>query len=288
MFFGDLVERLSRFAPDILRALWELVWAGEVTNDTLQPLRSLVIGGERERRRGVRISRSLPGSEGRWSLLRYQPVTETVRRTALVQKLLLRQGVVMREALKAEGISGGFSAVYEVLKVMEEAGRVRRGYFVEGLGAAQFVEPGMEERLRACRAISESGSTHLLASTDPASPWGAALAWPPSNGPQPTRSTGSQVIIAGDGRLLAWVSRRGTSVVTFLRDAGPDRSTDAHQIVQTLEEPLQRAERRAILIEAVDGQPPHRSELGDALTAAGFQSSSRGSYKRAPLKIADF
>src|SRR5262249_46587894 len=149
------------FPPEILAALWDLVWAGEVTNDTLAPLRGYLRGsaGEEKDRRerrgrsllGMRSRRAgPPGSEGRWSSAaraRDTP-TETERRTALVRSLLERHGVLTREAVHAEEVPGGFSAVYDVLKAMEDAGKVRRGYFVAGLGATQFALPGADDELR--------------------------------------------------------------------------------------------------------------------------------------------
>src|SRR5262249_46700965 len=151
----DLVAATGAFSPDLFAALWELVWAGEVTNDTFAPLRSRLRGGpgteagrsgaDRSRRDARRLGRQLrggfrprragpPGSEGRWSMIfrgaRVRPASETERRAALTSMLLDRHGVLTREAVHAEGIGGGFSAVYDVLKAMEEAGRVRRGYFI--------------------------------------------------------------------------------------------------------------------------------------------------------------
>ncbi|HEY4119772.1 MAG TPA: crosslink repair DNA glycosylase YcaQ family protein, partial [Byssovorax sp.] len=207
LFFADLTSLSGAFPPDVLGALWELVWAGEVTNDTLAPLRSYLAGAPKQTGRDRRTARGLrgaaeagsalglaraataaggrragpPGSEGRWSLVRRPRAaapSETERRAALTRALLDRHGVVTREAVQAEGIEGGFSAVYEVLKAMEEAGRVRRGYFVEGLGATQFALPGADDRLRALREAPREPGVVVLAATDPANPYGAALAWP--------------------------------------------------------------------------------------------------------------
>ena len=212
LFFSDLQVETGAFSRDLLSTLWTLVWAGEVTNDTLVPLRALIAEPETRRHRSHR-GRPLgsrrtgpPGSEGRWSLLprlagthtlayhspdktpdgedrvtasRKRGVpSETERRTALAAQLLDRYGVLTREAVHAEGIAGGFAAVYEVLKAMEERGRVRRGYFAAGLGATQFALPGADERLRALRLPPEESTTLILAATDPANAYGAALPWP--------------------------------------------------------------------------------------------------------------
>jgi len=279
-FFHDLTRTVGGFPHDVLQALWELIWAGEVTNDTLQPLRSLARGGEPDRKRGVRVSRILPGSEGRFSLLHYQPVSEAERRLALVERLLLRHGVLVREAIKAEGIVGGFSTIYEVLKAMEDTGRVRRGYFVEGLGAAQFVQPGMDERLRGEREPRSELTAVLLASTDPASPFGLSLPWPEQAGARPMRAHGANVVIASDGRVLAWLARKERSVASFARTEDSDRAQDMGLIVKTLRRALDNGQRRAFLIARIDGDEAERTELGAALMSAGFQSTSRGLLKR--------
>src|SRR5262249_49071337 len=152
-----------------------------------------------------------PGSEGRWSLLpmaragSLQP-TETERRMALARTLLERYGVLTREAVHAEGIAGGFSAVYDVLKALEDSGRIRRGYFVAGLGATQFALPGADDRLRALRDPSDEPRTFVLAATDPGNPYGAAIPWPEREGARPQRAAGAQVVLR-DGVLVAWAGR---------------------------------------------------------------------------------
>jgi len=281
VFFFDLAKAVEAFPPDVLEALWELVWAGEVTNDTLSPLRSRARGGEPDRKRGIRTSRVLPGSEGRWTLLHYGEVSQTKRQTTLVSSLLGRHGVLVREALKAEDIQGGFSAVYEVLRAMEDAGRVRRGYFVEGLGATQFAHGGAEELLRSERESSMGEVARLLAATDPASPWGAALPWPAREGARAMRSDGANVVLAPDARLLAWLGRKERSVLTFFASESREAERDAALVAEALSRSLLARERVAYLIAAVDGEEVERSRLGKALLAAGFQSTSRGYLKRA-------
>ena len=191
LFFPDLVAETGAFAGDLVAALWDLVWAGEITNDTLAPLRSLLAGTApkaRTPRPGPVLSlppAGPPGSEGRWFLVPAprKPPTDTERRAALSRALLERHGVLTREAVAAEGIAGGFSTVYPVLKAMEEAGQVRRGYFVAGLGATQFALAGADDRLRGEREAPEpeAARTLVLAATDPANPYGAALRWPASS-----------------------------------------------------------------------------------------------------------
>jgi ATP-dependent helicase Lhr and Lhr-like helicase len=281
VFFFDLAKSVEAFPPDVLEALWQLVWSGEVTNDTLAPLRSRAKGGEPDRKRGVRTSRVLPGSEGRWALLQYGATTGTKQKMALVSTLLARHGVLVREALRAEDIQGGFSAVYEVLRAMEDAGRVRRGYFVEGLGATQFAHGGSEELLRSEREPSSPEGARLLAATDPASPWGAALAWPAREGARPMRADGANVVIAPDGRLIAWLGRKERTVLTFFASEQRDAEHDALLVAELLSRSLAQRDRQAYLIAAVDGEDVARSQLGKALLGAGFQATSRGYLKRA-------
>src|SRR5213076_545339 len=126
-----------------------------------------------------------------------------VNRTAAVHgratALLERYGVVTREGVAAEDFGGGFSAVYHVLKAMEEAGRIRRGYFVAGLGAAQFALPAAVDLLRSMRELPDAPRTAVLAATDPANPYGGIVKWPEivaaDVGRGPTRSVGSLVIL---------------------------------------------------------------------------------------------
>ncbi len=301
LFFADLVTATGAFAHDLLGALWELAWAGEVTNDTFAPLRSYLrgdAGRETRPRRSTLRSPVLkaaahaafrsrragpPGSEGRWSLTArpaVRPPTETERRAALARALLERHGVLTREAVAAEGVSGGFSAVYEVLKALEEAGRVRRGYFVAGLGATQFALPGADDRLRAVREPSEAGDALVLAATDPANPFGAALAWPEraGDGARPQRAAGAYVVLL-DGALVAWIGRGG-GVMTFLPEGEPERGHAAAALARALAALVDGGRRRAVLLSDIDGAPPAQSALAPALRAAGFSPTLRGYFKR--------
>ncbi len=289
LFFGDLVSATKAFPNDVHAALWTLVWSGEVGNDTLTPLRSM-LGGMRKassRTRGrVFRSRRLgpPGSEGRWSLLPDPTAarTETERRTALARQLIERHGILTREAAAAEGISGGWSTVYPVLKAMEEAGKIRRGYFVSGLGAAQFAVPGAEERLRARRSSGDSVSEPLLiAATDPANPYGAALPWPDREGARAQRAAGSQVVLQ-DGELLAFIGRSQQTVLTFFPPTEPERTHAAEAVARALAAWVDRGGRRALLIAKIDSDEPRSSILAPHLTKAGFAASRRGFLKRRP------
>jgi ATP-dependent helicase Lhr and Lhr-like helicase len=306
LFFSDLARETGAFPRELVDALWDLVWAGEVTNDTLAPLRAYVRGpAARDSRRQFR-GRSFrsrragpPGSEGRWSLLpsplagdsrgggpgeppgpRLAP-TDTERRAALTMSLLERYGVLTREAVHAEDVSGGFSTVYPVAKAMEEAGRVRRGYFVAGLGAAQFALPGADDRLRALRNPPEELQTLVLAATDPANPYGAAIAWPEREGARPQRIAGAQVILA-DGCLVAWIGRAERNLLTFLPESEPERTETARAIALALASLVTGGRRRALLVAKIDGEDPAQSDLAVHLREAGFLPGSRGYLKRTP------
>lgn len=304
LFFSDITALTGAFPQDLLQALWDLVWAGEATNDTLSALRKVVHGSASERRRGppprpaYRLRRlGPPGSEGRWSLLpdlwgglkeqvaqgmleetAASPPDETARRAALVRSLLERHGVLTREAVHAEEIAGGFSAVYEVLKAMEEAGRARRGYFVEGLGAAQFALVGAEDRLRALRDPPEHPEAAVLASTDPANPYGAALPWPERPGVRTARSAHTQVVLV-DGALAAYVGKDARTVALFLPDAEPERGRTALAAARALAE-LVSPLRRTLLIGQLDGEDASASPLRPVFEQAGFHATGQGLFLR--------
>jgi ATP-dependent Lhr-like helicase len=303
-FFHEMQSELQVYPRDLLAALWDLVWAGEVTNDTLSPLRSRLRGDpERDTRRletplrGISARRTpLPGSEGRWSLLGKPGGSATERATALARSLLARHGVLTREAVHAEGFEGGFSSVYGVLKAMEESGRVRRGYFVEGLGATQFALPGAEERLRALREPSEfsGGSANsrgalssavatILAATDPANPYGATLAWPERDGAHPQRAARAQVVLR-DGELLAVISRGERGITTYLPKDEPMRSAALGLLARTFSAMVEAGRRRAILISRIDGIDASDSPLAPAFVAVGFTAGQKGLFKRRPLE----
>jgi ATP-dependent Lhr-like helicase len=225
---------------------------------------------------------------------------ETERRTALARSLLDRYGIVTREAVHAESIAGGFSAVYEVLKAMEDAGRVRRGYFIAGRGGAQFALPGADDRLRARREPDDAPMTIVLAATDPANPFGASLPWPERagsvpaeplamtaeprddpRGARPQRAAGALVVIR-DGALLAWVGRSEQALLTFLPTREPARAASSRALATALAELVTSGRRRAVLLSTIDGADSEASPVAPDLFAVGFIASSKGLFKRAP------
>ena len=281
--FWNGVRAASPEASDteLLTALWDLVWAGEVTNDSLAPLRALLnskgtraarpTGPARGRPRPGRLTRiGPPLGAGRWSLVAplLQPApSATVAAHATALQLLDRYGVVTREAVLAEGVHGGYAGVYGVLKVLEERGQTRRGYFVDGLGAAQFSLPGAVDRLRSMREGSDLLQT--LAATDPAQPYGAAIAWPQSPG-RPARSAGA-VVISRAGVPLVWFDRRSHHVVTF-----PLAADDAGW-AEALAALVKEGRARSVDVRKVNGEAiTPSSPWATALVAAGFTEGYKG------------
>jgi ATP-dependent Lhr-like helicase len=275
---------------ELLGALWDLVWAGEVTNDSLAPMRAYVRGaGARRPARGAagrsRGARPRPGrlsqlgppaGAGRWSLVAalLQPApSPTELAHARATQLLERHGVLTREAALAEGIAGGFAAVYGVLKVLEERGQARRGYFVSGLGAAQFALPGAVDRLRDVREAPVDGEAPLvLSATDPAQPYGAALAWPETAG-RPARSAGALVVLAA-GTPLVWFDARARHLVTFAGAVDDSRWAEALAML------VKDGRLRTAEVRKVDGEPLAPGPVDSALAAAGFAEGYRGRILR--------
>jgi ATP-dependent Lhr-like helicase len=273
LFFAEIARALGVFPKDALEALWDLVWASEVTNDTLEPLRTMGRAGKREREsrraRVLRHSRpnTPPGSEGRWSLRRSRWESDpspTEKRTAAARALLERYGLVLREAAGAEALPSGFGYVYDVLRAMEEQGRVRRGYFVAGRGATQFALPGAEERLRT--KPEDEPAPLFLAATDPANPYGSLVPWPASKGAQ--RAPGARVVLVG-GKPLAWIARGGTHVVTFLPPEEPDATHAAEMLARAIADDATRRGRSA-MVATIDDIPALESPLARAFAEAGF------------------
>ena len=306
----------------VLAALWDLVWAGEVTNDSFAPLRALVGGRKgrsgsgaagarasaRRRPRPGRLTRlGPPEAAGRWSLvapLLLPPATPTEAAHARAKQLLDRYGVLTREAALGEGAEGGFAGVYPVLKALEERGQVRRGYFVSGLGAAQFALPGAVDRLRSVREAAERGfgehdrgpaEVLVLAATDPAQPYGAALPWPEravpapdppapagrsgasSGRPRPSRSAGAFVVLV-DGEPAVFLERGGRSLVLFpaaTADGADEGWADG------LTRLVKDGRLRSLEIAKVDGAPVADSPAAEALRRAGFVDGYRGLVFRA-------
>jgi ATP-dependent Lhr-like helicase len=182
-------------------------------------------------------------------------------------QLLERHGVLTREAVVAEGIPGGYTAVYAVLRALEESGRVRRGYFVDGLGAAQFALPGAVDRIRELRDAPAEASVHVVGAADPAQPYGAALAWPESAG-RPARVSGAYVVLA-NGDAAAYLERGARTLLTF--PGGSDGSW-----VDAVASLVKDGRLRRIELTRIDGAPAVESPFADALRTAGFVEGYRG------------
>jgi ATP-dependent Lhr-like helicase len=286
----------GRRAPDareLLDAIWQLVWSGRITNDTFAPLRAL-----RWKRRDRPAGRPRPGTlrmgppeaAGRWSLvseavatavaLGGEPPSETTRRHALASLLLDRQGVVTRDGVAAEGTVGGFGTVYPILRELEDHGRVRRGYFVEGLGGAQFALPGVVDRLRAARGDASDGldgspspGIVVLAATDPANPYGAALAWPAAtDGATLARAAGAHVALL-DGRPILYLERGGRSLHTLPDAAAPGAFEAGLEALAGL---VADGRMRALEIGRVDGLSPADTPWRGRLEAVGWRAAYRG------------
>ncbi|HWA75893.1 MAG TPA: DEAD/DEAH box helicase [Polyangiaceae bacterium] len=274
LFFVDLLRRVGGFPRDLLNAIWDLVWAGEVTNDTLAPLRSLRVEQKRPRGRPEPRARRpvLPGSEGRWSLVRRDTAPSVAeQRTARALLLLDRYGVVSREVVNADGL-GNFAELYPVFKAMEEAGKLRRGYFISGLGGAQFARPGADERLR--QKPEPKARAVVLAATDPANPYGAALPWPEAE-PRPQRTPGAAVVLF-QGRLLAYLAKSERALSTFLEVEEPAHGQQLAALLTALQSLIGPQKRRGVLLGTIDRVEAQRSPLAAAFIAAGFAPGAAG------------
>ncbi len=278
MFWVDLLEETSLDAEAALPALWELVWAGEVTNDAWTPLRA---GRRYESRRPQRLPRrfsrtrgaGITATQGRWSPTAglFPGIPE---RRALAELLLERQGIVTRDGVRGEGIPGGYSAVYAELKDLETIGACRRGYFVEGLGGAQFALPGAVERLRELRA-EEEPEPLVLAAADPAQPYGAALPWPKRAGARAARVAGAQVVLLG-GEAALFVERGGRTLVP-LRE--PDEEW-LRPAIAALVAHVRDSGGKRLAVERFDGRPVTETEAMPLLVEAGFLAGPRRAVLR--------
>ncbi|MEJ7792451.1 MAG: DEAD/DEAH box helicase [Gaiellaceae bacterium] len=283
-FWYPLVEAAGLEPEAALPALWELVWAGEVTNDAWTPLRAgRRYQAPRPDRRQRRFSRTraaqITSTQGRWSLTdRLFPSLPPDRR-ALAELLLERQGIVTRDGVRGEGIAGGYGAVYGELKDLETIGVCRRGYFVEGLGGAQFALPGAVERLRELRA-EDDPEPLVLAAADPAQPYGAAIPWPKRAGARAARVAGAQVVLLG-GEAVLFVERGGRTLVP-LREPDEDwlrpaiESLVAHVRAGT----AQSSKRGRLAVERFDGRPVVETEIMPLLVEAGFLAGPRRAVLR--------
>ena len=282
-FFADVQRELAAFPGDLEQALWHLVWAGRVTNDTLAPLRSRIGRRARESRTPLpaiatrRPRLSPPGTEGRWSLAPAPRRRETETAVALAAQLLERYGILTREAVRAEGVPGGFASIYPVLRGMEDAGRIRRGYFVVGMGAAQFALPGADERLR---LPDRDARTVVLASTDPANLYGASLPWPEEGAPRPQRTPGSLVVIR-EGELVAYLPRGERELALF------GESPDAEAVARALALRASVPGARGFLIGRINGADAIESPFADAFLRHGFVGGRTGLLARPLRKKSD-
>ncbi len=281
-FWLDLVSELDLAAEELHTALWDLAWGGEVTNDAFAPLRAPRLRSlQRQRQhRGRRFAarRAAAGQavQGRWSLT--APLFENApsagpRLRAQAELMLERYGIVTRETVLAEGVPGGFASLYGEMSNLEMLGTARRGYFVEGLGGAQFALPGAVERLRSLPTAD--GRYLMLAATDPANPYGAGVAWPKRDrggpgGRRPSRTPGAYVLLR-DGEPLLFVERGGRGILRL-------RELEDEPLVEAIGE-LARAAREGLLprlaIERLDGEPVIGSRLEEMLIAAGFSRQPR-------------
>jgi ATP-dependent helicase Lhr and Lhr-like helicase len=298
-FFRQLSDAVGATDDQALvAALWDLVWSGQVSNDTLASLRTLVGGGRSAHRSRRSPPRSRlhgrrsygrppmpsrtgpPTAAGRWSLLPEREADPTRRAHAAAEALLDRHGVVTRGAVTSERVPGGFAGVYRVLAAFEESGRCRRGYFVQGLGAAQFGAPGAVDRLRAMAGEpgDEAPRALALAACDPANPYGAALPWPDrpveagetGSGHRPGRKAGALVVLV-DGALALYVERGGRTLLTFTAD-----DATLQPAVDALALAVREGALGRLTVERADGGQVLGSALGRTLQAAGFHATPRG------------
>ena len=320
-FFDPLHQALGGGYPgETIEALWSLVWRGLITNDSLHALRAYIARPESARaprriQTGVvfRSRRTTPPTaQGRWSLLplRAQKHSEggpttTEASHALALQLLNRYGVLLREHVAAENVPGGFSAVYDVLKALEESGRIRRGYFVAGLGATQFALPAAVDLLRQLRSAppEEKPEFVQLAATDPANPYGSVLRWPSlpvSDLPvaEEDRETAPRVltraayaeVILRNGQLVAWLRRGNPNLLVFLPAEEPERSKAAtglaHFLCSRGQERLRGASQQGVLITTINGQPVAAHPMSRFLMDAGFHPGPLGMHlRRIPLTL---
>lgn len=268
-FFRDIYDTTGGGDPEeTLDALWDLVWAGFITNDTFEPVRALA-ARRRSRSSGRRsLSSRFPAhAAGRWSLteplLRGEP-TETERHTAWAELLLDRHGVVTRSTVLSEGYPGGFSALYPVFSHLEDTGRIRRGYFVEGLGGSQFALPGAVDRLRA----EPREGLAVLAATDPANPYGGVLPWPDTADTRLARDAGAYVLL-DRGSLAGYLDKGRRGLTLF------EHSTDLLGAVSSALADVASRHRRLTLV-TVNGEPAAVSPLASPLSEWGFATAPKG------------
>ncbi len=285
-FWADLLADIEDSDPvELQEALWDLVWTGEVTNDAFAPLRAPRLSLAREQRdSGRRFARrrrpGAPQVQGRWSLtapLFAAAPQHGPRMRALAEVMLARNGIVTRETALAEGVPGGFASLYTELGNLETLGSARRGYFVEGLGGAQFALPAAIERLRGLRADEPAGAL-VLAATDPANPFGATLPWPKreEGSRSPSRVPGAYVVSL-DAEPVLYVERGGKGLVALRDPLEPTgRAADwLPAALEALAEHVRRGRLKRLGLERFDGEPIVGSPIEALLVAAGFRQGPR-------------
>ncbi|MFG2652412.1 ATP-dependent helicase [Streptomyces sp. NPDC048436] len=329
LFFRQIADQVRATThpeaadPQLADTIWDLAWSGRLTNDTLAPMRSLLGSGRTAGSTAHRAKRTIPRGRygtltgaarptsrtgpptvaGRWSLLPAQEPDPTLRAHALARTLLDRHGVVTRGAVAAEGVQGGFSATYRVLSAFEDSGQARRGYVVEGLGAAQFAMDGAVDRLRAAANARDrtdsappamSYSTRptsdtqalVLAAADPANAYGAALPWPdpPTDvGHKPGRKAGSLVVLV-DGELTLYMERGGKSLLAWPTSQDDTPATDdarLHAAAEALAGAARAGSLGTVTVERINGASALTSPFAPLLEGAGFHATPRGLRLRA-------
>ncbi|MFD6863522.1 ATP-dependent helicase [Streptomyces diastaticus] len=312
LFFRQIADQVRGADPAVsdqalADAIWELTWSGRLTNDTAAPLRALLGSGRTAGSTAHRARRSVPRGRfgalataprtasrtgpptvaGRWSLLPPLEPDPTLRAHALARALLDRHGVVTRGAVAAEGVEGGFLAMYRVLSAFEDSGQARRGYVVEGLGAAQFAMDGAVDRLRASATAAERESggpprqALVLAAADPANAYGAALPWPepPTGaGHKPGRKAGAMVVLV-DGELAMYMERGGKTLLAWPSTSLDDPSAPDPRLegaAHALAGSAAGGSLGTVTVERVNGEPALTSPVGAHLENAGFHATPRG------------
>jgi ATP-dependent Lhr-like helicase len=295
------------FPGDTVEALWQLVWAGRITNDTFYPLRKLVRPDDRKRKhetfdderpgspgylRRLRSRTTTGQAHGRWSLIGQRitvALTPTQWSANISQQILQRHGIVMRETAIAENIPGGYNTIYPALKTMEDSGWVRRGMFVAGLGAAQFAMPAAVDMLRSLRIDPATPEVLNLAATDPANPYGTLIPWPKIEGESDeplthhsmARTAGASVTLI-NGQLAAFLRRRNPALRVFLPESEPERSLFARELAKKLAElAIRRLNlRQGLLIGEINNAPAREHFLASYLEDARFVNTVLGYQMR--------
>lgn len=295
-FFANIHQRVGGgFPNETVELLWGLAWKGLVTNDSFYALRELVRPQAKKQNRRMpearafRSRRTTPATaEGRWSLLESRmtkTVTDSEWSTAIAQQMLNRYGVVTREVAQAEGLPGGFTAVHDVFNLLEESGRVRRGYFISGVGAMQFALPPVLDLLRALKTPPEPSEVLTLAAVDPANPYGALLPWPTLEGvgesKRPQRAIGAHVVLV-NGAAAGWLSRGGGTALVWLPVDELERSRLAVHVAESFAGLGRKAmnARQGMLLAEINGEPARKSEFAPFLIAAGWTPAGDGFQMR--------